>query len=1377
MSTKYIFSRLLYILIALMLGLTTMSTSYARQLTPQAPTDINALLLDETFDSNALPTNWQVVGQPGWHFNNPGSRTNETGGTGNMAIVDSDDDGASNSSLLTPSLDLSAATAVKLRFKTFFKAYDEEIADVDVSIDGGTTWTNIWRVSEVNYQGTLSLSVPQAIGQSNVKFRFHYYDADDAWYWQVDDVQVETPSAPAAPGALNAVESGSAVDLTWADNSDNEANFIIEHSPNGTDSWEEAGRVGANVTTFTHEDIECGTTVFYRVKAVNGLLTSAYSNMADVTMTACPFTGTGISENFDASPSLPTDWTTTGTWIVYSSFGNGFTGNVAFSYNYDQITRNATLKTPLFNMKGTNGVLLTFKTLIYLWEGSPDPQHLLVEISRDGGTSWEPVWEKTTSYNGNVSIDLSEWAGNRDNLMVRFQTKMYYGYVALDEVEIAPMPAPSAPSGLTATLSQYSDVILGWSGSSDANYRIERSDDNGSNWNQIADITNGATSYVDANVLTNSAYQYKVRAYNGAGSSPYSSIVSATTGDRNVRYVDVTISLHSGAPISTAADRAKYEAIIGYFAETVYEMSNGANRLREVTFYRDKMNFDSSHIQWIDLCHPNAYPNGYLNPEQSNVRILMCDANDDGIDYLNSEYGQKRGGYTLGHEWGHFFYGLLDEYQGYSVDPSAPYQPWSTDPGTGISIMNKSAMGVEDVTWLNLSTTTLNFTLESAQGRVYGADAWTVLARPKNQDPQIWPATERLYWPELAAAAPAAGETLIELPGAAAAARAELEIVWQPGFTTAAAPDDVSDTMLAVVNHVVREIVIDRSALMADSGYLDAVKTAVTNMIDQSLIGDTVGLVAFDGSVTEIQPLTDITDETVKDALIAALDGIVAGDANVAGGDALQSALTILTDPTVPDDATRAVYYITTGSQNTGVNPTTIIPDYQNANIGLYTFGFDPIDGDEANLRLLAELIGGDYTTVQTAADLQKALTVTEQDTSATQDVTLAYEDYWVTEPVAYTIAIDESLSEVDFEFTYYGEAISATITLESPNLYTWTLDPATDCETYDSGTDDVETTCYIGFYDPTVGDWTVYVDTTEDLFIVDIETAVAAAGETTYDASLTSRSGDVVTYPQPIVVEASVSRGYPIGGLYAYGYLYAPNGDKVSVDFKDDGAAPDRIKDDGIYSAYVNYTQNGEHWVTVHFDNYDGLGFYTDASLNTTDPVPLPDVTESFERYAEIQLTVQDWQEDDHADWPDDPNFPATALTLDNVLVPGRIDVGNDVDMFEVTVPLDYAGSTLGLRINQLGLGMDPYVYVYAADGSWEFERYLDYIPTSDDALFIPLDVNPGETIYVEVWHYDEMGTGTYSISAGKYLWSDPIAKPGADKLFNVFLPLVVRN
>lgn len=1410
MSVRH-FYRLTFMMIALVLGLAVLQTSYAqRPLPPISPTtddgveesaqpvtqssyaqrpsphinlpaNVNALELNETFDSATVPAGWQVTGDPGWHFDNPAPRTNSTGGAGNMAVADSDYEGAvpMDTSLLTPALNLSTAASVKLRFKTYFEPYAASTADVDVSIDGGATWTNLWQKTGVAHQGTVNLNVPQAAGQSSVQFRFHYYDANYAWYWQVDDAQVETPSAPNAPDTLGAVEAGNDVDLTWADNSDNETNFIIEQSPNGTDSWAAVGQVSANATTFTHKDVGCDAVVYYRVKAINGSLESGYSNVANITMSACPPSVVGINEDFNAAQSLPAGWTIPdSTWNFTQPNTTGGTGNAATG-----LPVNAAIQTPVFRMLGEDAVLLKFKTDIKIYAGQSLTQIVFVEISQDGGTTWTTVWEKTAAYKGNISIDISQWAANRNNLMVRFRNSLSYGgsYFQIDDVEIAPMSVPDTPSGLTATLAGNSNVVLGWSGSNGASYKIERSDDGGSSWSQIADITNGATSYVDESVASFTTYQYRVRAYNAAGQTAYSTAASLTTGDKSVRYVDVTISLYPTATLTTAADRANYEAVIGYFADAIFEASNGANRLRKVTFYRDAGHFDSAHVQWIPTCHPNANASGYIYPG-TGARVEMCDE-FSGLNFLTPAAYQM-GGTVMAHEWGHFFYGMYDEYKG-GVANDRLSSPQPTDPGSSNSLMTYQWDGFERLDHLNFSIPAQNFTLASAQGRVYGADAWAVLSRPKNEDPQNTYAAKRPYWPELAAAAPAAGTTQIDLPSVAA--REQLEIVWEPGFTLQAVPDGASAFTVTAVNNVIREIVIDRSAAMAGSGYLDEAKSAVAALIEQSAVGDTIGIIAFDGTVTEIQPLTDITNDTVKDGLITAVHGITAGDANAAGGDALQSALDALIDPLVPNVAAQAVYYITAGSPNSGINATTVVPGYQDNGISLHIFGFDPTDGDEANLRLLSDQTEGKYTTVQDVTDLQKALKIVDQDTSQTQDVTLAYDyaDVVAGDVYSYTIAVDETLTEIDFEFIYFSEADSVFIDVEEPDGYVWYIDPATDCETYDSGTPDVETSCYIGFSNPAVGNWTVYAyanaAVNEDFFIIDIETGVAAAGATTYNAVVNAVDSDVVEYPRPIVVEASVGRDFPIAGLNTRGWLFSPDGNLTYIDFRDDGAAPDLLPNDGTYSAYVDYAQNGEHWVTVHFDNYAGQAFYTDGNLDYLDESlrmlqgSLPTISESFERYAEVQVSVTGWQEDDHADWPDDPDWPATALNLDNIPVPGRIDFANDVDMFEVTVPLDYTESTLGLRINKLGLGMDPYVVVYAADYSWEFTRYLDFVPTADDALFIPVDVNPGETFFVEVWHYNETLTGTYNISAGKYLWSDPIAR-AEDKLTKIFLPLVTK-
>jgi len=156
----------------------------------------------ETFQASAsLPPGWTVVdhldsGQV-WRFDDPGQRGNRTGGAGRFAIVDSDyygDGGHQDTDLRTPLLDFSRLATVSLQFDTDYRTFErQDTADVDLSVDGGTTWTNVWRRAGGNYFGpsheVVDLSA-LAGGQADVMVRFHYYDALWEYWWQVDNVLV-----------------------------------------------------------------------------------------------------------------------------------------------------------------------------------------------------------------------------------------------------------------------------------------------------------------------------------------------------------------------------------------------------------------------------------------------------------------------------------------------------------------------------------------------------------------------------------------------------------------------------------------------------------------------------------------------------------------------------------------------------------------------------------------------------------------------------------------------------------------------------------------------------------------------------------------------------------------------------------------------------------------------------------------------------------------------------------------------------------------------------------------------------------------------------------------------------------------------------------
>ena len=92
---------------------------------------------------------------------------------------------------------------------------------------------------------------------------------------------------PAAPGALTAAAVGSSgISLSWADNSANEDQFVVERSTSSVFSAITSFTVAANSTSFTDIGLLAGTSYYYRVKAVNGGGSSAYSDAASATTEA-----------------------------------------------------------------------------------------------------------------------------------------------------------------------------------------------------------------------------------------------------------------------------------------------------------------------------------------------------------------------------------------------------------------------------------------------------------------------------------------------------------------------------------------------------------------------------------------------------------------------------------------------------------------------------------------------------------------------------------------------------------------------------------------------------------------------------------------------------------------------------------------------------------------------------------------------------------------------------------------------------------------------------------------------------------------------------------------------------------------------------------
>ena len=127
-------------------------------------------------------------------------------------------------------------------------------------------------------------------------------------------------SAPEAPGDLTATtESGSQIDLSWADNSFDESGFKIERKRESEETYIEIDDVDANGTSYSDTGLEPATTYSYRVRAYNGHGDSDDSDEAEATTAIILDAPTNLTATGVSHSRIRLSWTD-------NSFGeSGFT--------------------------------------------------------------------------------------------------------------------------------------------------------------------------------------------------------------------------------------------------------------------------------------------------------------------------------------------------------------------------------------------------------------------------------------------------------------------------------------------------------------------------------------------------------------------------------------------------------------------------------------------------------------------------------------------------------------------------------------------------------------------------------------------------------------------------------------------------------------------------------------------------------------------------------------------------------------------------------------------------------------------------------------------------------------------------------------------
>ena len=167
-------------------------------------------VFSESFSGGALPPGWtvQTNSGAGWIVVSSADpcgfpESNQTGGSGPYAIANGLCDFSVDSYLVSPPIDLSSNVNAAIRFANdFLDGGSGDTAEVEVSIDGGETWTSVWRAAgSTPGPGSITADMSFAAGHAGVQVRFHYSVFFGLW-WQIDDVAIGPVACSNLSGGL-----------------------------------------------------------------------------------------------------------------------------------------------------------------------------------------------------------------------------------------------------------------------------------------------------------------------------------------------------------------------------------------------------------------------------------------------------------------------------------------------------------------------------------------------------------------------------------------------------------------------------------------------------------------------------------------------------------------------------------------------------------------------------------------------------------------------------------------------------------------------------------------------------------------------------------------------------------------------------------------------------------------------------------------------------------------------------------------------------------------------------------------------------------------------------------------------------------------------
>ena len=208
----------------------------------------------------------------------------------------------------------------------------------------GTSWTQVGTTQTISMTSSVYVGLAVASVNDGVLCTATF-----------DNVQVTVgPAIPNAPTTLSvAAISDSQIDLTWTDNSTNEAGFKIERKT-GAGTYNEIDQVGANVTSYSDTDLSASTIYTYRVRSYNTGGNSSYSNEASDTTYAQALPSPWLNQDIGAVGATGSASYSNGVFTVDGSGADIWGTADEFQYVYQPINGDIEIIARVASQENTN---------------------------------------------------------------------------------------------------------------------------------------------------------------------------------------------------------------------------------------------------------------------------------------------------------------------------------------------------------------------------------------------------------------------------------------------------------------------------------------------------------------------------------------------------------------------------------------------------------------------------------------------------------------------------------------------------------------------------------------------------------------------------------------------------------------------------------------------------------------------------------------------------------------------------------------------------------------------------------------------------------------------------------------------------------------